>query len=269
MNRFWIPVLLCCAYALPRSNSGPFLEPSSLWPFGLALISLAFYTPFAWWLFRLDPDARLMSLTRLGFGSIGGVLTVYFIYGLGPGLAAKLFGAPAGVGIGVIQVAQYLRNSEALPLWMTIVAYTVSVGLVEEGSKAIAARPECFHPVQVRAAMGFMAGVGFGLSEALVYSYRNYAGTADWTIYVVRFVLCVGSHGVMSAVAVSLLPEDWWDFDRLWASVLRLLPIAFLHGTYDALLHRNLIGWAIVTDVATFLALPLILWWQQEQLGEV
>ena len=26
---------------------------------------------------------------------------------------------------------------------------------------------------------------------------------------------------------------------------------------------------AIVTDVATFAALPLILWWQQEQQGEV
>jgi RsiW-degrading membrane proteinase PrsW (M82 family) len=269
VNRLWIPVLLCAVYLLPRSDAGPFLELSSLWPIGFALMALAFYTPFAWWLFRLDPDARLMSLSRLGFGSIGGILAVYFLYGIGPGLAAKLFGAPVGVGIGVIQVAQFVRDSEALPLWMTILAYTVSVGLVEEGSKAFAARPECFHPVQVRAAMGFMAGIGFGLSESLTYSYRMYAGSADWTIYVVRFVLCVGSHGVMSAIAVLLLPEDWWDFDRLWVSVLRLLPIAFLHGTYDALLQRNLTGWAIVTDVATFAALPLILWWQQEQLGEV
>jgi RsiW-degrading membrane proteinase PrsW (M82 family) len=269
VNRLWIPVLLCAVYFIPRSHAGPFLEPSSLWPIGFALISVAFFTPFAWWLFRLDPDTRMMSLSRLGFGSLGGILAVYFLYGIGPGLAAKLFGAPVGVGIGVIQVASYVRGSDTLPLWMTILAYTVSVGLVEEGSKAFAARPECFHPVQVRAAMGFMAGIGFGLSESLTYSYRMYAGSADWTIYVVRFVLCVGSHGVMSAIAVLSLPEDWWDFDRIWVSVLRLLPIAFLHGTYDALLVRHHDGWAIAVDIATFAALPIILWWQQEQQGEV
>lgn len=268
MIRLWIPVLLCLVYAFPKSHAGPLLEPSSLWPFGFALISLGIFVPLGWWLFRLDPDARVMSLSRLGFGSIGGVVAVYFIYGIGPGLAGTLFGAPVGVGIGVIQVARLVQDQNSLPLWVTIIAYSVSVGLVEEGSKAVAARPECFHAVQVRAALGFMAGIGFGLAEALIYSYRNYAGTADWTAYVVRYLLCVGSHGVMSSVAVLLLPEDWWDFDRLWIAVLRLLPIAFLHGTYDALLQRNLTGWAIVTDVVTFAALPLILWWQQEQLGE-
>ncbi len=269
MNRLWYLLPLCLVFWVRPFNAGPFLEPSSLWPIGFALITLGFLVPVTWWLFRLDPDARLMSLTRLGFGSIGGVLTVYFIYGIGPGLAAKLFGAPVGIGIGVIHAASFIQDFESLPLWLTILSYTVSVGLVEEGSKAFAARPECFHPVQVRTAMGFMAGIGFGLAEAILYSYRNYAGNSDWTIYVVRFGFCVGFHGVMSAVAVLLLPEDWWDFDRLWVSVLRLLPIAFLHGAYDALLLRDLPGWAWSTAVATFVVLPLILWWQQEQLGEV
>ncbi len=269
MNRLWLPVLLCSVYFIPRSHAGPFLEPSSLWPIGFALVSMAFFVVAGWWLFHLDPDARLMALSRLGFGSIGGVLAVYFLYGIGPGLATKLFGASVGMGIGVVQVAGFFKDSELLPLWVTILAYTLSVGLVEEGSKAFAARPECFHPVQVRAAMGFFAGIGFGLSEAILYSYRNYAGSSDWTIYLVRFVLCVGSHGVMSAVAVLSLPEDWWDFDRIWVSVLRLLPIALLHGTYDALLVRNHGGWAIAVDIATFVALPLILWWQQEHQGEV
>jgi hypothetical protein len=269
MNRLWLLLPLCLVYGLGTSDGRPFLEPASLWPIGFALLTLGFFTLLAWWLFRLDPDARAMSLARLGFGSIGGVLTVYLIYGLGPGLAAKLFGAPAGIGIGVIQAASFIQDSERIPLWLSVVCYTVSVGLVEEASKAIAARPEIFHPVQVRTAMGFMAGIGFGVAEAILYSYRNYAGTSDWTIYVVRYVFCVGFHGVMSSVAVLLLPEDWWDFDRLWISVLRLLPIAFLHGAYDALLQRGLPGWAWCIAVTTFMTLPLILWWQQERLGEV
>lgn len=269
MNRLWFLLPLCLVYGLRSSSAGPLLDPSSLWPFGFALIALGIFSPLAWWVFHLDPDARRMSLVRLGFGSIGGVLTVYFIYGLAPGLAAKLYGAPAGIGIGVIRAASFFQNFEQIPLWLAVVCYTVSVGLVEEGSKAIAARPESFNPVQVRAAMGFMAGIGFGVAEAILYSYRQYAGTSDWTIYFGRYVFCVGFHGVMSSVAVLLLPEDWWDFDRLWVSVLRLLPIAFLHGAYDAFLQRGLTGWAWCAAVATFVILPLILWWQQEQLGEV
>jgi PrsW family intramembrane metalloprotease len=264
-----LPFLLPLWVFLGHENGTPFLEPSSLWPVAFCFIALGFFVPLGWWLFDLDPDARAEAWSRLGFGSIGGIAGVYLIHGMGPGLATKLFGAPVGLGIGVLHFADFLKDVGTLPLPLCILSWSLSVGLVEEAAKAFAARVESFHAVKVRCSFGYMSGLGFGLGEGLLYAYRDYAGVSDWTAYAVRFGFCVVFHGVMSAFAVLCLPEDWWDFDRMLISLLRLLPIALLHGAYDALLDRNLPVWAGLVATATFLALPLLLWWQQEQLGEV
>jgi RsiW-degrading membrane proteinase PrsW (M82 family) len=247
------------------------LEAGSAWPFVYALLSLAFFVPLSWWMFDLEPEDRLATLSRIGLGSVGGILLVYFFGSAAgrPALISKVLGGPAGIAIGAIGLADAMKDAGSLPIWISILCYTLSVGLVEEASKAIAARSDRFDSLRARAAFGFVAGVGFGCGEAILYSFRNYAGSADLPIYVLRFVFCVGFHGAMSGIAVLSLPEDWWDFDRWLVTALRLLPIAFLHGAYDAFLVRSCPIWAGIVATATFLILPVLLWSMEEGLGEV
>ncbi len=218
MKRLLVLLLLPVPYWLwlnaPRGT--PHLSLLSPVPFVYAVISLAVFLPLSWWLFHLDDDDRRESVTRVGFGAIGGIGLVYFITAAmaHPGWVAAALGGPVGVAIGAASAGSALMDVPSLPLWVSIVGYTLGVGLVEELSKAVAARPHFVDGLWSRAAFGFVAGIGFGVGEALIYSYREYAGVADWPSYVIRFVFCVGSHGCMSTVAVLSLPEDWWDFSR-------------------------------------------------------
>lgn len=273
MKRLLLLVLIVIPYwLLLHSPLGPpHLSATSLWPFAYALLSLAFFLPASWWLFQLDDDDREATFLRVGFGAFGGIVLVYLLTAAtaNPATAAKFLGGPAGILFGFVGMGNGLKDVSALPLWVCIIGYTLGVGLVEEASKAVAARSDIIDGLRTRAAFGFVTGIAFGIGEGLVYSYRNYAGEADWAAYVIRFVFCVGFHGGMSAIAVLSLPEDWWDLDQWWLTALRLLPIAFLHGTYDALLERHHSIWAGVVAMVTLLALPLLVWAQEEMWGEV
>lgn len=247
------------------------LEPGSAWPFVYALLSLALFVPLGWWMFDLERDDRLATLSRVGLGSVGGIVLVY-LFGTAtssPTLISKILGGPAGFAISAIGLANAVKDVESLPVWVSILGYTLGVGLVEEASKAIAARSDRFDALKARAAFGFVSGIGFGCSEAILYSLRDYAGSADVTVYVLRFLFCIGFHGAMSGIAVLSLPEDWWDFDRWAITALRLLPIALLHGAYDALLERSCPVWAGIVATATFVTFPILLWSMEEGLGEV
>jgi hypothetical protein len=73
----------------------------------------------------------------------------------------------------------------------------------------------------------------------------------------------------MSAIAVLSLPHDWWDSERWLVTLIRLLPIAFLHGAYDALLMRGHPVWAGIVATVTILLLPILLWAEETLGGEV
>jgi hypothetical protein len=120
---------------------------------------------------------------------------------------------------------------------------------------------------QKRLAHGFAAGLGFGLGEAILYSWRNYAGVEPWNVYLVRFAFCVPFHAFMTAIAVQCLPEDWTS--RWGRSLLGLLPIATLHGAYDALLVRDYPVAAGITATITFLMLPAMIWYREEIRGDL
>ncbi len=246
----------------------PHLELASLRPLGYALLSLAGLLPAAWWIFRFDEDDRLRSLSRIGLGSCGGIALVYLfaLAGSGPGIMGKFFGWPAALLFGAMNTGHLLKDVPELPLWVSIVGYTLGVGLSEELAKAITARLDGFEALRTRAGLGFVAGLGFGIGEAVIYSYRDYAGSADWTTYLIRFCFCAGFHGAMSAVAVLCLPMNWRE--QKLRVLLGLLPIAFLHGAYDALLVRQHPVWAGVAALAVFLILPSLLWVQEELLGD-
>ena len=274
MKRFFPLLLLVVPYWfwIQRQPGPPHLPANSLTPFIYAGLSALVFIPTAWWLFKLDRDDCFASLSRVAWSSIGGLGLVHLLtYAMGYPALAKLFlGGSAGFAFRGVGLANSIKDVESLPLWVSILGYTLGVGLTEEATKAMAARLDIIDGVRTRAAFGFVAGIGFGLAEAVQYSYFHYIPeNSDWAVYVLRYFFCVGFHGCMSAIAVLSLPQDWWDLDRWWITAIRLLPIAFLHGAYDALLGRAHPIWAGIVATVTILALPILLWVEESLAGEV
>ena len=271
MKRLFLLIGLIVPYwlTLPGGDGPAFLDSDSFWPIVYALCSLGLFGLASWWLFDLDSTDRVDTLSRLCIGGIGGI-AILCLLNAAKGhiaLADRYFGAPAGLVFSLFGLTSFFAESTSVPMWLSIVGYTVNVGLTEEAAKAIAARTDVHDRLRTRAALGFCSGIGFGVAEALIYS-SDYAGSADWTLYLVRFVFCVGLHGAMSGMAVLLLPEDWWEIERWWYTALCLLPIAFLHGAYDALLMRDQSIWAGVVATFTVAVLPVWVWVQEEMVGE-
>ena len=271
-TRFFILLLVVAPYWIWLNAPGgpPHLSQHNPLPFVYAAASLGGYLGLGWWLFSFDVDDRMRSLGRLGIGSVSSVIALYvtsLVRGHLPQPTPGLVQLHGADGLHA-QLVELLSWMPGVPLWVTIIAYTVQVGMVEETVKAVTARTDFLDGTRIRAGFGFVAGVGFGVVEGLLYSFRNYAATNDWHAYVIRFVSLVGLHACMSTIAVLWLPEDWWDPRRFWIMLLRLVPIAFLHGAYDALLTHHLDVWA--GAVATFICLlvPFTLWFLEERASE-
>ena len=146
---------------------------------------------------------------------------------------------------------------------MSMLGFTFGVGLCEELFKAL---PLIWHyrrkaTLDLRGAIawGLASGIGFGISEGIMYSSDFYNGVSTSGIYVVRFVSCVALHAVWTGATAVILyrrqqelrdVEAWWG----WAvPVLKILAISMvLHGLYDTLLKRDMEFWAVLTAAASF-----------------
>ncbi|HEV3204336.1 MAG TPA: PrsW family glutamic-type intramembrane protease, partial [Gemmataceae bacterium] len=159
-------------------------------------------------------------------------------------------------------------------LW-SFLGFTFGVGLLEELCKAA---PLIFYyrnceTMSWRGACrwGLASGVGFGVAEAISYAADFYNGIETEGIYVVRFVSCVGLHGIWSASAGITLYRcqhliqgdlEWKDY--IWP-LIRVLGIAMvLHGLYDTLLKKDMFEMALAVAVVSFGWLA----WQIESLRE-
>lgn len=137
---------------------------------------------------------------------------------------------------------------------LSFVGFTCGVGLCEELCKAL---PVAFYLSSTRDAgwksaclVGLASGIGFGVSEGIMYSSDYYNGIAPGLTYLVRFVSCVTLHAIWgSSVALLMynnqdyLPGQGEDFgwDTILSFVTFYLGIAMvLHGLYDTLLKQNL-----------------------------
>ena len=270
--RFFIPLIALAPYWiwLHAPDGAPHLNPGNPLPLVYALVSLTGYLALGWWLFSFDADDRLRSLGRLGIGSVTSMIAfgiVSVVRGQLPQPASGMGLLHGADGLG-LQVLELLRSVPGVPLWATIIAYTVQVGIVEETVKAVTARTDALDGTRVRAGFGFIAGVGFGVAEGVLYSFRDYQGASDWHAYAIRFVSLVGLHACMSTIAVLCLPEDWWDPRRYWIMLLRLVPIALLHGAYDALLVHHRDVWAGIVATVICLLVPSMLWLLEDREGE-
>ncbi len=130
----------------------------------------------------------------------------------------------------------------------------LAVGFPEELGKWLCSFARRTSSRRERCALAFLAGVGFGAAEGLIYSDNNYNGRAGLCIYVMRFGSLVMFHGMLSAVTADLLFEvrrsgdRWTDAGRF---LLWLTPTALLHGIYDLAVayDRGFPAWLILMIV--------------------
>ena len=140
-------------------------------------------------------------------------------------------------------------------LVLSAIGFTFGVGLCEELTKAI---PLLFYYKRFATmgwrgacSWGLASGIGFGVSEGIMYSADSYNGISGAGIYVVRFVSCVAIHAMWAgAVGISIARTvDAYEAveDRIGFAlyVLRVLAVPMvLHGLYDTLLKKDMNVWA-------------------------
>jgi RsiW-degrading membrane proteinase PrsW (M82 family) len=148
-------------------------------------------------------------------------------------------------------------------LMLSAIGFTFGVGLCEELTKAI---PLFFYYKRFATmgwrgacSWGLASGIGFGVSEGIMYSADSYNGISGVGIYVVRFVSCVAIHAMWAgAVGISIARTvDAYEAveDRIGYALyaLRVLAVPMvLHGLYDTLLKKDLNVWALLIALASF-----------------
>ncbi len=227
-------------------------------------------TSWMHWLYALLSTGvflgMILILTPRAEASVGGLLTAGLVTGtvgivllLGFQWVADATQGFMFTGHSIITVLFYIVKfigfsyrsavQEGNGFLLSFMGFTCGVGLCEELCKAIPvvlflqSTPNASWRAAL--AIGLASGVGFGVSEGIAYSSDFYNGVSTGSIYVVRFVSCVGLHA-MWAGAVALLMQANHDhmelsWDSVWQFVVFYLGIAMiLHGLYDTLLKQEL-----------------------------
>ena len=147
--------------------------------------------------------------------------------------------------------------------FLSAFGFTFGVGLCEEFTKAI----PLFFYFKRHAQMGWRgaclwglaSGIGFGVSEGIMYSSRMYNGISGVDIYLVRFISCVALHAMWSAsVGIAIARnvdayEEVHDATSFVLFMLRIIAVPMvLHGFYDTLLKQDMSGWALVVALLSF-----------------
>lgn len=272
-------------------------------------------------IFKLLPGHRLEGAAYSRFTSIHWLFAVVtivvfaallgncFTHGtvpVGHLVAIGLFTATVGIGILLIvhlspigwfiAALHFSAEADRANFWTVLVAFTLGVGLFEEGCKSIAllwylvGRPTIGWR---QACLGGLAtGAGFGIAEGIMYSTEFYNGVEDHMAYLVRFASCVTLHALWSASAGITLfhsqdlfrymqnegredrninPDDLINalsekigsmISRYGIVVLRMVAVVMvLHGLYDAALTVDMNLLALLTALVSFAWLA----WQIEE----
>jgi RsiW-degrading membrane proteinase PrsW (M82 family) len=147
--------------------------------------------------------------------------------------------------------------------FLSALGFTFGVGLCEEFAKAI----PLFFYFKRYAEMGWRgaclwglaSGIGFGVTEGIMYSSRYYNGISGFDIYLVRFISCVALHAMWSASVGIAIARNVDDYERIEDGagfglfMLRIMAVPmFLHGFYDTLLKQDMNAWALVVALLSF-----------------
>lgn len=150
----------------------------------------------------------------------------------------------------------------SLGFWVSFFGFTVGVGFCEELCKALPVRHYLRNARKTgwRGACltGLASGIGFGVSEGIMYSGNMYNGYGEGLIYLVRFVSCVSLHAMWSGSVALMMyrNQDFLDTDE-WTEYLMgmayYVSIAMvLHGLYDTLLKHDLDAVALLIGIGSY-----------------
>jgi RsiW-degrading membrane proteinase PrsW (M82 family) len=219
---------------------------------------------------------RINPLHLLGIGFFTGTAGIIFLFAVQFCSQIDIRSIRTGGWFGLILVILALiglsYHSALDPdsnLMLSAVGFTFGVGLCEELTKAI----PLFFYYQRFATMGWRgaclwglaSGIGFGVSEGIMYSADAYNGISGAGTYVVRFVSCVALHAIWAgSVGITIartvdLYESVQEEDGLalyigfglYAVRVLAVPMA-LHGLYDTLLKKDMNVWALLVALLSF-----------------
>jgi RsiW-degrading membrane proteinase PrsW (M82 family) len=148
---------------------------------------------------------------------------------------------------------------------LSMIGYTFGVGFCEEICKLL---PGLWHfkrtaklDLSGAVVWGLASGIGFGVSEGIMYSSEHYNGITQGGIYLVRFVSCVALHAIWSGFSSVLLWKWQADLDgieRWYGWFIPLFKMAgvsmLLHGFYDTALKKDHEFLALLAAVLSFAA---------------
>jgi RsiW-degrading membrane proteinase PrsW (M82 family) len=148
---------------------------------------------------------------------------------------------------------------------LSMIGYTFGVGFCEELCKLL---PGLWHfkrtaklDLSGAVVWGLASGIGFGVSEGIMYSSEHYNGITEGGIYLVRFVSCVALHAIWSGFSSVLLwkwQADLDGIDRWYGWFIPLFKMAgvsmLLHGFYDTALKKDHEFLALLAAVLSFAA---------------
>ena len=271
------PTLPAILEALPdhRLDDKAHLPFDTMWHWAYALIAALVFLALVACCFSRErvPPAQLIAV-GLFTGTAGIVFLIAVQYAAQYASVAH-FRARGIVGL-ILLIAQLIGFSYRAALGdtnfvLSFLGFTFGVGLCEEICKALPMlgyyrrmptmgwRGACL--------WGLASGVGFGVSEGVMYAGDHYNGVSGPEIYLVRFLSCVALHAMWAgAVGISIYRrQDSLQGDLEWheyaLAVLRIIAVPMvLHGLYDTLLKKEMNGLALAAAVVSFAWLA----WQVE-----
>lgn len=231
------------------------------------LATLAFLTLLHFMRLKTKVSAGHLLLTGLFTGTVGIAMLLVFqviaevslhIHFIGTGIGALILVLIKFIGFSY----RSAMDPDSGFLW-SFVGFTCGVGFCEEICKAVPVfvylRNSRKSDWRGTTLLGFASGVGFGISEGIMYSGSFYNGIEPITAYIVRFASCVALHAVLSGGVALLMfgNQEYLDGDADWIPFLfggmqYILIAMILHGLYDTLLKQRLNGVALLVALASF-----------------
>lgn len=238
----------------------------------LAVIAFAFHMAAGWFFFgRGEHRSIARALQTAAFTGVVGMGFLFGVQHLARTDGLGVIGRFIAYAYGLTDQSPFAGNTPLL----TFIGYVLSVGLLEEGIKAL---PVVFLIATDRVPtwrlaclVGFASGIGFGVAEGIWYHESVYNQplfsfvTFQWNagepagllLYLIRFFSVAGLHGIYAATAAMLIfrRRERLGF-RLDNALQVLWPISgviCVHALYDSLLAFDHTVAAFLTDIFAFL----------------
>ena len=235
------------------------------WMYGL--ISAGVFLALMAFMFERE-SVNPLKLAGVGAftGTVGIILLLIFQFCASFRFGGRIWGGKVIIIWLILRFIGWSYQSAEDPdssFWLSAFGFTFGVGLCEEICKAIPIIATYHTGTKLgwRGAclFGLASGVGFGVSEGIMYSGNMYNGIFGADVYFLRFVSCVALHAMWSgAVGVTIyrkreFVETAADIGGFSLTVIQVVAVPMiLHGFYDTLLKKDMNELALLVAALTF-----------------